>query len=52
MYKKASKFIAGVMTLAMAAVPTIYAAPAEQGRTVMVIGESTFEKKSLPWHIS
>ena len=52
MYKKTSKLITGVMALAMAAVPTISAAPAEQGRTVMVIGESTFEKKSLPWHIS
>ncbi|WP_294413808.1 glycoside hydrolase family 9 protein [uncultured Ruminococcus sp.] len=52
MYKKTSKLIAGVMALAMAAVPTISAAPAEQSRTVMVIGESTFEKKSLPWHIS
>ena len=52
MYKKTSKLIAGVMALVMAAVPTVSAASAEPDRTVMVIGESTFEKKSLPWHIS
>ena len=52
MYKKANKLIAGVMAFTMAAVPTVAAATAEQKRSVMVIGESTFDKKSLPWHIS
>ncbi len=52
MYKKTNKLIAGVMAFTMAAVPTVAAAPAEQKRSVMVIGESTFDKKSLPWHIS
>ncbi len=52
MYKITGKLIASVIALTMAAVPTAAAAPAVQEKTVMVIGESTFEKKSLPWHIS
>ena len=49
MHKITSKLIAGVTALAMASVSTVSAAPAKQDRKVMVIGESTFEKKSLPW---
>ena len=49
MHKKASKLAAVIMSLAMVASSTVSAAEPMNERAVSVIGESTFEKKSLPW---
>ena len=51
MHKKTKKLMAGIMSLAMAATASAAAAPAANAekRIVQVLGESTFEKKSIPW---
>ncbi|WP_024861892.1 glycoside hydrolase family 9 protein [Ruminococcus flavefaciens] len=49
MHKKASKLAVVIMSLAMVASSTVSAAEPMNERAVSVIGESTFEKKSLPW---
>jgi len=50
MHKKTSKILASVMamaTIAPAAVNVIAPATASAG---LVVGESTFDHKALPWH--
>ncbi|SEH69557.1 Carbohydrate binding domain-containing protein [Ruminococcus flavefaciens] len=51
MHKKTQKFISGIMSLAMlASSASAYIAPLPAS-AVQVLGETSFENKSLPWHI-
>ena len=51
MHNKTQKFISGILSLAMLAASTsAYIAPMSAS-AVQVLGETSFENKSLPWHI-
>ncbi|SHM54152.1 glycoside hydrolase family 9 protein [Ruminococcus flavefaciens] len=52
MHKKLKKIMAGAMSLATLAASTTVISPMAAETTVQVLGESTFEEKSLPWHVT
>jgi len=53
MHKKLKKIMAGAISLAtLAASANSTISPMAAETTVQVLGESTFEEKSLPWHVT
>ena len=51
MHNSFKKIITSIISLAMAAASTVSAAAPLQSSAVQVLGETSFESKSLPWHI-
>ena len=52
MHLKTKKLIAGIMSLAMVSASSVSFIAPMQASAVQVLGESTFEKKALPWYIT
>lgn len=52
MHLKTKKIIAGIMSLAMVSASSVSFIAPMQASAVQVLGESTFEKKALPWYIT
>ena len=51
MHNYSKKLIAGIVSLTMTAATTVANLAPLQASAVQVLGESTFEKKALPWHL-
>ncbi len=51
MHKKIKKLVTSIISLTMAATSTVSAVAPFQTSAVQVLGETSFENKSLPWHI-
>ena len=52
MHLKTKKIIAGIMSLAMVSASSVSFFAPMQASAVQVLGESTFEKKALPWYVT